>query len=318
MVYTVYYRGKDGRRQEDVFDAESRIALFASLSSQNITPIQIVEGIRSKSKKRPHGSGALFKIVASLIALATIVFVALLFIDIKNHHERAVAGTKKASSGMIKEAMPELPQEIARDNENDEVSQPGRLLSLNRDTDSVLTKTVGNTLVNKDNSSTFGTVYPNNKRQPPRKLFKHYSENYIAGLLRARPGMTVIGTALPKQFDEDYIAAMSEEIQIEPEDTPEEIEIKEMMKSIRVDAKKIIAEGGSIMEAILEERKYLQKVGEIRHTLQQEVSKMRKAGASEEELLETVEAANRMMDEYDGMHIKLSPFRNRTSNNSER
>ena len=129
--------------------------------------------------------------------------------------------------------------------------------------------------------------------------------------------MAVVGTVLPKNFDDDFKASLSEEIKIEDEDTEDDIEIKEMMKSIKVDARKIIEQGGSIRETILEERKYLQKIAEMRHTLQQEVSKMRKAGASEEELQDTVQAANQMMDEYGGLHIKLSPFRNRNRDSGE-
>jgi hypothetical protein len=167
-----------------------------------------------------------------------------------------------------------------------------------------ITNSVGNT-------SRFGTFYPNNKRKPPRKLFKRYSENYIAGLLRTKPGMAVIGTVLPPNFDDDFKQSLSESIIIEKDDSPEDIEIKEMMKSIKESAKKIIGEGGSIRETIIEERKYLQKIAEMRHTLQREVSRKRKEGASEQELNETIESANQIMKEYGGLEIKLSPFRYR-------
>ena len=86
------------------------------------------------------------------------------------------------------------------------------------------------------------------------------------------------------------------------------------MKSIKESAKKIINDGGSIRETILEERKYLQKIAEMRHTLQKEVSRKRREGASEQELSETIESANQIMREYGGLEIKLSPFRYRGNN----
>lgn len=316
MLFTVIHRNADGKRDSFVVESESRTALFATLKERKITPIQVLDGaVKSRTSGQPKVATKYVRWAAILIGIVGLVSIVLLCsltkdadngdVNRSKHPakiaERNLSSNVKTASDTSETVENDDEREVPQSNTN-AVAQEAQPQSLPE---------------KKPNSSTLGTVYPNNKRQPPRKLFKHFSENYIAGLLRTKPGMAVVGTVLPKNFDDDFKASLSEEIKIEDEDTEDDIEIKEMMKSIKVDARKIIEQGGSIRETILEERKYLQKIAEMRHTLQQEVSKMRKAGASEEELQDTVQAANQMMDEYGGLHIKLSPFRNRNRDSGE-
>ncbi len=310
MLFTVIHRNADGKRDSFVIESESRMALFATLKERKIAPIQVLDGaVKSSSSGQSKGSEKYVRCAVTLIGLVGLVFLCLqcfLTTDAENREgnssKQLVKIEDQVASPNVKTA-PDASDPVESDDKNDASQSNANTVEQVSQNSSQPEK--------KPNSSTLGTVYPNNKRQPPRKLFKHFSENYIAGLLRTKPGMAVIGTVLPKNFDDDFKASLAEEIKIEDEDTEDDIEIKEMMKSIKIDAQKIIEQGGSIRETILEERKYLQKIAEMRHTLQQEVSKMRKAGASEEELQDTVQAANQMMDEYGGLHIKLSPFRNR-------
>lgn len=132
----------------------------------------------------------------------------------------------------------------------------------------------------------------------------------LAGIVNVKPGSVVVGIELPRNFDEDIKKAIAEEkIEITDEDTPEEAETKRMVKDMLEDCKKIISEGGSVREAVMEERNYLRKVGDIRMTLQKTISKMRREGADEADIQDAVTAANQMMKEYDGARIRISPFR---------
>jgi hypothetical protein len=306
MIFTVAYRNTSGKKEYIVVETESRHMLFEKLKEQQITPIQIFSGNQQyKLLKKSDKSNYTFKVIfISLCAIVTVSLVSIVSINpdlfIKKEKNKPTQKTIIKSSNRNYISKTEVDQK--------KIDTPIHSTNITSTTAPTKQLTITNSV---GNTSRFGTFYPNNKRKPPRKLFKRYSENYIAGLLRTKPGMAVIGTVLPPNFDDDFKQSLSESIIIEKDDSPEDIEIKEMMKSIKESAKKIIGEGGSIRETIIEERKYLQKIAEMRHTLQREVSRKRKEGASEQELNETIESANQIMKEYGGLEIKLSPFRYR-------
>ena len=165
-------------------------------------------------------------------------------------------------------------------------------------------------VINSNNVSYIGKPIEGNIVNPPRRLFQHRSLGMLAGIVNVKPGSVVVGIELPRNFDEDIKKAIAEEkIEITDEDTPEEAETKRMVKDMLEDCKKIISEGGSVREAVMEERNYLRKVGDIRMTLQKTISKMRREGADEADIQDAVTAANQMMKEYDGARIRISPFR---------
>lgn len=165
--------------------------------------------------------------------------------------------------------------------------------------------------INSNNVSYIGRPIEGNIVNPPKRLFKHRSLGMLAALVSAKPGAIIVGIELPRNFDADIADAIrNEQITADPDDTPQEAETRELVKEMLEDCKRIIAEGGSVREAVMKERDYLRKVGEIRMTLQKEVSRMRRDGASEADIADAVDAANRIMEEYGGTRIRISPFRN--------
>ena len=309
MTYTVFYRNSSGNKDYSVIEAESRHALFVKLKEQKINPIRIVQGEEKHRLLQKNNTKRLsHKVIISLTVFALILLiVAILFRSRNVEIEKEPIALKTETGGEASKEELVTATNVAQTDVHTPTCSTNENLSITTVVQSASTTRL-------ENASRLGTFYPNNKRNRPKKLFKHYSENYIAGLLRAKPGMTVVGTTLPPNFDDDFKKSLSEPIKIEKDDSPEDIEIKEMMKSIKESAKKIINDGGSIRETILEERKYLQKIAEMRHTLQKEVSRKRREGASEQELSETIESANQIMREYGGLEIKLSPFRYRGNN----
>ncbi len=306
MVYTVTYRDANGNRAEKAIEAKTRNELFALLKEKEISPIR-VDGNSAVSKH-------LSLVKLQKCAIYTIIFASVLTIAIwvlfpspksnqdsterKTHSAKHIAGQPSHAISTFND-VGTVSNAIASTYGSE--SRPISVMTnLNS---SVLATDI------KPNTSIYGARFPNNKRQPPKKLFKNFSNNYISGLLRVRPGASVVGVVLPKNFDENFKESLSEPILIEPDDSLEDIEIKKMMKDIREQGAKLLAEGGSVRAEILKERESLRKVAQMRFTLQQEVIEMFKSGASDDQIAATIDAANKMMDEEGGEHIRISPFR---------
>lgn len=149
----------------------------------------------------------------------------------------------------------------------------------------------------RENAGRIGVINPNNRYQPKRKLFKHSSENYICGLMRATPGMPVVNGRLPKNFDEDFLASYNDEITIGEEDSEEDIMYKKAMVSFKNQVKSQIDAGASISEIIKNERSEINKLADYRKNLAKILSQMRREGATLEEREETRQAANAMLEQ---------------------
>lgn len=155
------------------------------------------------------------------------------------------------------------------------------------------------------NAGIIGKVYTNNVIKPPKKLFKTFSENYIVGLMRAEPGMPVVGMRLPKNFDEEFKAHIAEPINILPDDTEEDIALKRRMQEIKKTMAGLIADGRTPSEVIMEERKEMNRLARMRTNAMKDLADFRRKGATREEVENYVEAANKLMDEYGAKHIKM-------------
>ena len=149
----------------------------------------------------------------------------------------------------------------------------------------------------KANAGIIGQDFPNNKHKPKRKLFKHYSENYICGIMRTPLGMPIVRGRLPKNFDEDFIKSYAEEIKVEPEDTEEDIAYKQAMIDFKEEVKDQIANGASISQIVLEAREEQNRLADYRKNLMRTIADLRREGATKEELDDARAAANIMLDE---------------------
>ena len=149
----------------------------------------------------------------------------------------------------------------------------------------------------KANAGIIGREFPNNKHKPKRKLFKHFSENYICGLMRTPLGMPIVQGRLPKNFDEDFVKSYSDEIKIDPEDTEEDISLKQAMIEFKEEMKDQIANGASVAKMVLDSRDELNRLAEYRKNLMRTIADLRREGATKEELNDARKAANIMLDE---------------------
>lgn len=141
-------------------------------------------------------------------------------------------------------------------------------------------------------------TFPDNPIQPKRKLFETHAENYICGLMRTKPGTRIIPTRLPANFDEEFKAHIADPVRIDDEDTEEDIALKEQMHEFKKEAAKLIGEGMTPTEIILQERKELNKIADHRAVCAAEIGRLKREGASEQEIEDCINAANSIMEKY--------------------
>ena len=210
-------------------------------------------------------------------------------------------------SGLVKEVravVPDLPEPISETNKEVTVPPPKvrHVKHPVTGADMVVTQKIVKLL---PNASRIGTVYTNNVFKPPKKLYKTFSENYVVGLMRVQNGMPIVGGRLPRNFDEEFKAHLNDPIEILPDDTEEDIRIKERMADVKKEMAKLIAEGASPSELVLNERREMNRLAQMRKNYMKDLAEYRKGGATRQQIEDYVTAANKVLDEYGIKHIKL-------------
>lgn len=141
-----------------------------------------------------------------------------------------------------------------------------------------------------------GILMLNGKQITPRKLFKTRCENYLAAFLTIKPGDRIIEMPLSKDFDMEFVQSMHNKIEISDDDTEEEAEIKRQMIALKEDLKQVLKDGGSIRELVIEERKNLNRVADMKDMFQHGLSDLQKSGASIEDIQDYLEASKLMLE----------------------
>ena len=140
---------------------------------------------------------------------------------------------------------------------------------------------------------------------PPKKLYDTFAENYVVGILRTKPGMPVVGTALPRNFDEEFKARIADPVGIKDDDTEEDIAMRKTMVEVKKEMAQLIADGMTPSEIILAEREKLNRLADTRRTMLKEISELRKSGADQSEVDLMVDAANKILKEKGISEIKV-------------
>lgn len=132
----------------------------------------------------------------------------------------------------------------------------------------------------------------------PEAIFRHKSERQIAAFLSVTPGNWMMRPKVfDKSFDDDFTQSMGERIEISPDDTEEQRKLKQLV----IDAKKELAArlkaGETPSEIMTATAKELYDLGQYRRNLQKEViAAQHDPNLSDQEVADTVEAANKMLE----------------------
>lgn len=159
-------------------------------------------------------------------------------------------------------------------------------------------------LGSKANPIKFAPIKKPRNRLPPRKLYDTWSENYIVGLMRTIPGSRAPSIVLPNNFDDEFKARIADAIKYDPEDTPEDREIRESMQALKKEMAKMIGQGMTPTEIIVAERNELNRIADFRAVAAKELYQLKRGGASDQEIDDYIEAANLKMEELGAMKFK--------------
>ena len=297
MKWSVTYRGKDGKQVALSLDADSRDTLFAILRDKGINAIRVEESRGANAdepaipwRKIALGGGAILALVAVGLILK---------LAFGGDGDKAVAQLAAEKTAKIAEVKPAVITNSPVEKAEEPPRDPS-IISIKKTINPFTGEEMLFTNRHKQVKANAGIISRDslmkNKHRPKRKLFKHYSENYICGLMRTPLGMPVVRGRLPANFDEDFAKSYAEEIKIEPEDTEEDIAMKQAMIDFKEEVKEQIANGESVSQIVLEARDEQNKLAEYRKNLMRTIADLRREGATREELNEVREAANVMLD----------------------
>jgi hypothetical protein len=140
------------------------------------------------------------------------------------------------------------------------------------------------------------------KSLTPRRIFKYDSEVAIDTLMNMDIGYKSL-MMLPPNMDEDFKKSLSENIEILPEDTEDEVRRKQEMIELRKELAQRVAAGEKVSQIAAETLAHYNKIANMRETLMQEIIKGEEEGLVGDELEDLYEAANQMLKEYDALPI---------------
>lgn len=132
-----------------------------------------------------------------------------------------------------------------------------------------------------------------------RQLFFNRAENQLSALLTVKPGEMIVGFDIDdKRFVNDFLASLKTPIEITDDDTPEERAEKELVIEAKKQLQRYYKEGLDIAQIMKDEYREIAKLNALKTDLNAEIAKMRREGASPEDIKLQVEASNKMLEQY--------------------
>ena len=132
-----------------------------------------------------------------------------------------------------------------------------------------------------------------------RQIFKHASENQIAGLLKLEVGETVLGTMrYGKRFVDDFKKSLKDEIVITENDSDEDRILKEAVIETKKELLQRMNAGEDIGEIMSNTRKELQDIARYRQQIRQDLHvAIKNENMTEKDIDDFVAAANQILKE---------------------
>lgn len=297
MRWSVTYRGKDGKQATMLVDAENRETAFKTLAEKHIIAIRVERATGSRPAIGATEASPIVKHAVACVALAATIGTVCVMMGTGG--DKGAQKVKPAKKARIESVKPS----IATNKPVKKVERPKRdpsIISVRKTINPFTGEEMMFTNRHKQVKANAGIIsresLANNKHKPKRKLFKYHSENYICGLMRTPLGVPIVRGRLPNNFDDDFAKSYSDEIKIEPEDTEEDIALKQAMIDFKKEIRGLMANGASVSKMVLDLREEQNKLAEYRKNLMRTIADLRREGATRAELSGAREAANIMLD----------------------
>lgn len=303
MTFTVTYRNNDGSRAEECFDAESRDALFKLLESKGIKPIRIFDGEVPKARRRVIARPRMLYI--AVIILGAIALVAWWVMSHNDKTLPTMVEKPQPSNPKPETKQPTSKPTPVPEPAHEPLTWPEKSPHPDgewRHGEGPRSIAVTNgCLVTYPHYPGVQMVLPHPAYAAP---FETLLDNEIARIVTSKSGDDFIDVPLPKNFDEKFAESLLVPIEINEDDTPEKAELKRQVKEARKILVEAVKRGESPRQILTEEAKTLRRLMQTRDNYQRILNEQIENGASDQEINDTVNAANKML-EREGSDAKV-------------
>ena len=312
-AFTISYRLPSGGLKSEVIDAADRASALAQMRSRGITPISVKEGGKlastTTSASRPlwlKGAVAGFLVVIA----AVVAFVCM------RPAESPVAPKVEKPKKAVKV---EKPMPVAKSELQPRIT-PVPVTNISKKVAFKDRSTNGMTVAELKRWEILNRPAPGYTNDsvrasdtPAYAIFKHHSENEIAGYLTMEPGENLLGTPrYGQRFEKDFLESLKESIVINDDDTDEDKELKRLMIATKADLQKRVEAGESVGQILLDTRKEIQDMAQCKQLVREQLRELsRDSTMSERDVDDFIAAANKYLEERGIAPLKVGPVARR-------
>ena len=299
-TYTVSYRGKNGERIEEQFEAPDRNSLFKILADRKISAISVKDGAAPKRKKSSAPSKPLPPPVlrGAVAGIAVVALAAVFYLVLGNRDEKPQEN-KSEKTKLIREVTPSVksPVETVQDVGGGNV-EPAKVLTEDerllqgKDTNEWIVVTDPNTgkkWVSK-------LMHPGLKNLPP-PLFQHSSLNELDAIINDDMSDPLPGIVIDDRFVKDFQEGMFEKIEVTDEDDEERAERKTQMTETIKFLQEQIKGGADLIDLVNDALKERRRVAAFKDVMKEERARMRSDGEDESVIADYERVCNEKLKE---------------------
>lgn len=296
MHWSVTYRAKDGRQAVEVFEADSREALFKVLADKGITAIRIEQGTNKRPQKRASKSSpkATKGIIAGVVVVALAICAWYFLANNTRSGEQGTGDKPKKESKIVEvkpsistrpvEPKPEPPKEVPYwERESPEGLTFRQKMKWN---------------IHHRPPAAYTNNTSQTEPRPAYAIFDTRSDNSIAALLTVPPGTAAVGDPeYELWFTRDFLKSLETPIIVTKDDTPEEAQLKRDMIATKIDLKARYDAGEDIALIMKNTREELQRLSLYKTEIESAFREMAsKPGLTEQDIDDFIESANIILD----------------------
>ena len=320
MNYIVTYRGKGGKTDQVLIEAADRKAVFAELSKRGISAIRVEEATgKVKPRKSPSAKSGKSPAVGKGIFAGLIIVAAALgaFWFFTQCHSEPPKEKKVKKQPKITEVKPAPAAPVKVDEPKPEpvrivTNRHGKVVQRKKpetyvDAAGVERYVKGNGRVPLKNPEKYlvkSVVHPN--AYPD---FKHDSENEIANLLTIESGGMIFGDReYDKRFEQDFVQALLEPVEITEEDSEEDRRIKENVEAAKREIAERIKQGENLADILTAEREEIRRLAQYKQQMEEIFHEQISTGEiqTEKDLDDFCKAVNKMLESKGIEPFKIS------------
>ena len=310
MTWLVTFRGKDGGRRQDVFEADSREALFNVLADRGISAIGIEEAKDGCPRTAPRGCAKARVVPARLVAWAVVgvlVAASALFIAkcvLKDNVEpvKPPQADKPAKVAEPSIAAPtNLPQATPVEEEDRNSLEWLKKHDKRYIVPEGAVRRANGRLYTKEGRRILEKLPARTIRADGgrKQVFNHQAEREIARLLSIEPGKFFVGNSnYGPRFQQSFAEAVASPTPILDDDDAETAALKREVNEVKADLAQRLKDGEDIVQIMKDAETELRTLATFRNDMMKELTALRfDESVTAQDYKSFVEAANRMLKE---------------------